>query len=389
MTERLYYTDSYLTEFDADVVETRDGGLRVVLDRTAFYPTSGGQTHDLGTLGGAPVTEVVEEDEVVLHVLGSPLDAGRVRGQVDWGRRFDHMQQHTGQHLLSAVFESLYGMKTVSFHLGEEESTIDLETPQVTPEQMTTVERRANELIARNLGVSVGFEEAGEAEGLRKASERTGTLRIVSIEGMDRSACGGTHVRSTGEIGCILLRKTEKMRGNTRVEFLCGGRAVRRARADFEALSQIARLFSAAVDETPGLAAALQEQARDADKQRKKLALELAERVGRELYAAAAAGASGNRRGDERVRAGGIPEEARARATAFVGQPKAVYVAVCENPASVLLAVSADSGVHAGNVLKEALQAAGGRGGGSAQMAQGSVPSAEALEGLLARIAHL
>ncbi|MCX7602771.1 MAG: alanyl-tRNA editing protein, partial [Bryobacteraceae bacterium] len=278
MTERLYYNDSFLTEFEARVVRTNADRTRAVLDRTAFYPTSGGQPFDTGTLAGVPVAGVEEEDNgEIIHVLTAPLPGQQqVRGVIDWPRRFDHMQQHTGQHLLSAVFDQLYGYRTASFHLGSEASTIDLETGSIPPEQLAQAERRANELIWQDLPVRISFEDAAAAEGLRKEAAREGLLRIITIEGVDRSACGGTHVRSTGQIGVILLRKTEKIRGMTRVGFLCGGRAVARARAVYEALDRTARLFSAALDDVPQTAAGLLEQAREAEKTRRRLALELA-----------------------------------------------------------------------------------------------------------------
>ncbi len=386
MTERLYYTDSYLTAFDACVVENAEAGLRVYLDRTALYPASGGQPNDLGTLNGIRVLDVVDEGERIAHVLKQPLQADRVSGAVDWTRRFDHMQQHSGQHLLSAVFEALYGMKTVSFHLGAESSTIDLETPALSPAQVRAVEERTCQLVLECKPLSVAFEDASAAEGLRKASEREGTLRIVSIEGIDRSACGGTHVKSTGEIGPVQIRKLEKIRGNVRVEFLCGHRALRRARADYEALTAAAKLFSSPLDEVPALVHALQEQAKDSEKARRKLAVELAVRRGAELFAAASEDSSGQRRHVERVSADGLGDEVRALAQGFTSTGRGVFIAACDNPPSVMLAASAESGVHAGNRLKELLAAQGGRGGGSAQMAQGSLPSVEALNALLAAL---
>ena len=386
MTERLYYTDSYLTAFDASVVETGEEGLRVYLDRTAFYPSSGGQPNDLGTLSGIQVVDVVDDEERIAHVLEKPLQTGAVSGCVDWARRFDHMQQHSGQHLLSAVFEALYGMKTVSFHLGAESSTIDLETPALSPAQVWAVEERTAQLVLECHPLSVDFEDASAAAGLRKATGREGTLRIVSIEGVDRSACGGTHVKSTGEIGPIQIRKLDKIRGNIRVEFLCGHRALRRARADFEALSLAAKLFSSPLDEVPEMVKSLQEQARDSDKVRRKLAVELAVRRGAELFVASAEEPSGLRRHVERVSAGGLGDEVRALAQGFTAAGRGVFVAACDNPPSIMLATSVESGVHAGNRLKELLSVHGGRGGGSAQMAQASLPSVDALNALLAAL---
>jgi len=385
MTERLYYTDSYVREFSARVIESSAAGVVAYLDRTAFYPTSGGQPHDIGAIAGIPVLDVVDEGERIAHHLAAPLHTGPVDCAIDWDRRFDHMQQHTGQHLLSAVFEDQFGLKTVSFHLGTESSTIDLEGGAVEPVTLRETERRANEIVAENRPVTVEFEHAQEAQGLRKPSEREGHLRVVSIENLDRCACGGTHVRSTGEIGCILLRKIEKVRQTTRVEFLCGARAIRRARGDYESLAKTAQLFSAPLDEVPGLVAAQVEAVRSAEKARRKLELDLAAYQGRELYQTTAPGADGFRRVVRQAQRGAL-EDLRAVAQNFTAESKAVFLATLAEPPAVLLAASADSGMDAGQLLKAALAEAGGRGGGNARIAQGSVADAALLERVVARL---
>lgn len=385
MTERLYYTDSYLREFRARVTDRSEDGRRVYLERTAFYPISGGQPHDTGTIEGIAVLLVEDEGDRIAHVMDAPVQSEEVSCRIDWGRRFDHMQQHSGQHLLSAIFVESFGMATVSFHLGQEISTIDLDTPALDPALAAEAERRANGAVFEDRALSVSFAKAEEAEDLRKPSSRGGTLRIVSIEGLDRSACGGTHVRRTGEIGPILIRKLEKIRGTVRVEFLCGGRAVRRARADFEALSRTAQLFSSAPDEVPDLIAAQLDAARNNEKQRRKLESELAQYKGRELYAATPPGEAGFRRVTRRLPSGSL-EELRTMAQSFTAQEKAVFVAVLDEPPAVLLAVSADTGIDAGKVLKSLLAEAGGRGGGNPRLAQGSVSNPEALELVLAGI---
>src|SRR5436190_13346469 len=208
MTERLYYTDSYLRAFPARVVETADDGRRVYLDRTAFYPTSGGQPFDTGTLGGANVIEVIDEDERVAHILDAPVAPGEVSAQIDWPRRFDHMQQHSGQHLLSAVLEEMFKIPTLSFHLGAEVCTIDVAAPAVTSVQIDQCDVRCAEIVGEARPLAITFEDAAAGLGLRKESQRSGTLRIVAIPGIDRSACGGTHVRTTADIGRVLIRKT-------------------------------------------------------------------------------------------------------------------------------------------------------------------------------------
>jgi alanyl-tRNA synthetase len=377
MTDRLYYNDCYLHEFPARVVEIFDGGMRVTLDRTAFYPSSGGQPFDMGTLGGATVREVIDEDDRVIHVLDAPLTVGEVTGEVDWSRRFDHMQQHTGQHLLSAVFEELYGIKTVSFHMGAEVSTIDVSATSLEAAQIERVEERCAEIVAEARPVTITFEDASSDLGLRKASERSGTLRIVSIDRLDRSACGGTHVRSTAEIGALQIRKLEKIRTTTRVEFVCGLRALRAARGDFRLLSEIGRTLSTSFEDAPSFLAAQVEKMKAFEKNCQRLSSELAKREGGELHATTVPGEDGIRRLMEK---GAIDDATRVRAQAFVSGGKAIFLAVSEDPPSVLLAASADSGVHAGNRVKEVVSAAGGRGGGNAALAQGSVPASSLKE---------
>jgi alanyl-tRNA synthetase len=383
-TIRLYYEDSYQTRFEAEVVETGGDGRVVYLDRTAFYPASGGQPADGGTLGGVPVLDVVDEEERVAHRLERPLPAGaRVEGVVDWARRFDHMQQHSGQHLLSALLADVYGMPTVSFHLGPEVSTIDVTAAALDARLAAEVERRVNALVAEDRALAVGFEDAAAAEGLRKQVERAGTLRIVTIDGLDRSACGGTHVRRTGEIGPVLLRKTEKIRGDVRLEFLCGGRAVKRARADFESLSAAARAFSSPLDDVPALVAAQLERLQASEKARRKAATELARYQGREAWQTTAAESGGLRRLERRAPKGAIDDELRAFAQGYTAGERALLVQAFNDPPTFLLAVSADAGVDAGAFTKQAVAAAGGRGGGAKLLAQGTVPSVESLEAVL------
>jgi alanyl-tRNA synthetase len=388
MTVRHYYTDAYRAEFTAAIVERSGDGTRVYLDETAFYPTSGGQPHDVGTLGGVAVVDVVDEDERIAHVLAAPLGGGgsepRLVGRIDWVRRYDHMQQHTGQHLLSAVFEDMFGAKTVSVHFGPESSTLDLDVESLTHEQFVAAETRANELVGEARPVAVTFEGAQTAHGLRKASDRAGTLRIVSIEGVDRSACGGTHVRSTAEIGAVLVRSSEKVRKTTRVEFVCGRRALRRARRDLDALSAIAASLSSSLDDAPAVVATQSERLREADNARKKLDRELSGYRVRERYDATTPGADGVR--TIVVRDATSIDELRAFAQAAFALPRVVVIGALLTPASVLLASSEDSGVDAGRLLKERLAIVGGRGGGSPRLAQGSVPDADAVEAVVASL---
>ncbi len=268
MTKRLYYDSSEAHEFDSvveDVAPLSPEQPRpaVILRETAFYPTSGGQVHDTGwlTIDGERlrVAEVADtEDGRIVHYLETPaklpLAGAAVHGSIDGERRRDHMQQHSGQHVLSAAFIELYGMPTASFHMGEDYCSIDLTTASISSQQIVGAERRANEIVFENRPVTVRYVSRAEAEklGLRKLppTERD-ELRLIEIADFDLTACGGTHVGSSGEIGSILLRKNEKVRQGTRVEFVCGGRAVRMARRDYGALSEAAALFSAKLWDVP------------------------------------------------------------------------------------------------------------------------------------------
>ncbi len=385
MTQRLYYTDSYLTAFPAEVVDRAEDGALVYLDRTAFYPTSGGQPHDTGRLGAARVLDVVDQGERIAHRLDMPLPGGPVDGAIDWPRRFDHMQQHTGQHLLSAVLADLTGHATISVHFGREASTLDLDTPELSDDQVVEAEIRANRIVTENRPVEVSFEEAASAEGLRKATDREGTLRIVSIRNLDRSACGGTHVRATGEIGPIFIRRQERVRKTVRLEFLCGERAVRRARTDADLLAGLAASQSAAPDELPALFAAQRQEMSAATAVQRDLEAALAGYRARELYETSARTAG-------RVRVvlvqedAGPPDRLRPLALAVAALPQGVLLGATRAPGGVILASAENSGVDAGRLVKEVLGRVGGRGGGNPRLAQGSVPSAEALELAVAQL---
>src|SRR5271155_253436 len=275
MVERLYYGDSFLTNFDAVVTDirlvSRTGGealWQVALNRSAFYPTSGGQPFDKGNLTATsrtgavleiPIDEVAEDEQgEVWHYTAKPLVAGtQVHAAIDWERRLDHMQQHSGQHLLSAIFSRELSAHTVSFHLGDESSTIDLNTASIAHASLERVERLANEVIAQDRPVTIRTVSRADAESLlasgqlRKLPERDGDIRLIEIEGVDLNACGGTHLRSTGQIGGLALRSTERVRHELRVEFVCGLRAMAAARHDFSLISEAATALSAPKDQVP------------------------------------------------------------------------------------------------------------------------------------------
>ena len=391
MTERLYYTDAYLTTFSASVIALEDDGRRVYLDRSAFYPTSGGQPHDLGLLGGVAVLDVIEEDDRVAHLLAAPLrvvPGVTVEGVIDAARRFDNMQQHTGQHLLSALFADQYGWPTVSVHFGDETSTLDIAGTGLDNDLLRDAELRANARIVENRDVSVSFEDSATATGLRKPSDRDGTLRIVTIDSLDRSACGGTHVRRTGEIGSMSLRRAERTKGNTRVEFICGTRAVKRARLDAELLTSAARVFTAAPDDVPGLVEKQQQRTLDLERENRRLATELARYDARARWEAATPDADGTRRIRIALETGPVRElEPLAQALTALGHT--LVLITSSAPAGVMLGSSAETNVDAGQTLRAALATAGGRGGGSPRLAQGSLPDAQVIPSLATNLGFL
>ena len=387
MTDRLYYTDSYVKSFRANVVDRSGDGTRVYLDQTAFYPTSGGQPHDLGFISGVRVVDVVDEDDRIAHLVAEPLptDANSVEGTIDWTRRFDLMQQHTGQHLLSAMFEDRYGWATVSVHFGAESSTLDIAAPVWELSVLEAAERIANELASENREIAVTFEDASSAQGLRKPSDRPGMLRVVSIADLDRSACGGTHVRRTGEIGSILLRRAERTKGQTRIEFLCGMRAVTAARHDAALLTRSAAVFTSATEDVPRLIESQQQQLRDLEREHKRIRGDLAVYEARKYWDAAAADAYGIRRIYIAVNGGPVKDQ-EALAQAIVTLGGAIAVITSTTPVGVMLATSADSGVDAGQIIRAAVTPLGGRGGGSARLAQASLPDASAIPTVVAAL---
>jgi alanyl-tRNA synthetase len=392
-TERLYYTDCYLREFDAAVTavepEARglpaQAGARVYLDRTAFYPASGGQPADRGTLDGEPVLDVADEGDRIAHILARAPATERVRGAIDWARRFDHMQQHTGQHLLSAAFERVGGYKTVSFHLGAEVSTIDLDSDRVGRRQADESEELANRVIFEDRDVRISFRAPEEARqlDLRKPTERTGEVRLVEVVDFDLSACGGTHVRRTGAVGLVLVRKLERLKGLTRVEFVCGSRALRAARRDYLVLGEAARHFSGAAEDVPRLIEKQADELRAALRSREKLLERLAEYEAKEFCVAAPE--SAERRIVRRIFDAGAQAEAKMFAHAVAREPNAVaLIAVRGTPATLFFAQTSGGELDMDALLKQTVSKFGGKGGGTKDFAQGGGLSEAKLEEALA-----
>ncbi|MGA3325144.1 MAG: DHHA1 domain-containing protein [Terriglobia bacterium] len=386
-TERLYYTNCYLKEFSARVIraDSDPRGTRVYLDRTAFYPESGGQPSDRGTLAGMPVIDVIDEGGEIAHLLADEPAYKPVQGSIDWERRFDHMQQHTGQHILSAAFERVGSNKTVSFHLGTESATIDLDSDRVGTQQIETAEELANRVVFENRPVQISFRpatEAGQLE-LRKPTFREGDIRLVEVEEFDLSACGGTHVSRTGGVGIICVRKVERAKGLMRVEFVCGGRAWRRARQDFATLSEAARLFSTGLENVPEMIAKQAQELREAGKSQQKLVEELAEKEAAQLWQQAPE--KGGVRVVRRLLEAPGGKKAKLIAHAVGKQAGAIaLIGVKGMPTGLFFAQTPGGKANLFEVMKQALAKFGGKGGGAPDFAQGGGLPEDQLEAALA-----
>jgi alanyl-tRNA synthetase len=381
---RLYYDDALLMAFAATVTHCEPAGdlFHVRLDASAFYPTSGGQPHDLGRLGDADVVDVIDDETTgeVVHAVTAPLTVGAsVAGFIDESRRRDHMQQHTGQHILSAAFDRLHGVRTVSFHMGAEASTIDL-ARDVTADELTGAVLAANRVVWDDREVAVRYASDAEAAALplRKESRRTGVLRLVEVPEFDLSACGGTHVPRTGMIGVIAVTGTERVKGGTRVSFVCGGRALRAFDALRDTAALAARALSVGVPELPEAVARLTDDAKVQQRRVKQLQEQVARQLADELRAAAVPGPSGARLVIAE-QPGWDPAALKNLASAVVSEPGLIVVMTGDGqPAPVVVARSADVAFDAGQWLKSALSELGGRGGGRPELAQGGIAAGAA-----------
>jgi alanyl-tRNA synthetase len=415
MTERLYYQNSFQFDFIASVESVRelaDGRRALVLERTAFYPTSGGQPFDTGWIefvaaeGEQPaslpipklrVSEVIEDesDGSVLHVVEQPGAALelplRVRGFIDVPRRQDHMQQHSGQHVLSAALLKLFNAPTVSFHMGEESCTIDLDIPSLTASQLEQAEQQANQFIWEDRQVlihEVTPEQARQA-GVRKLPEAAHeTLRLIEVRGVDLCACGGTHVKNTGQIGNIQLRKVEKIKQGIRVEFVCGARALRTARKDFQVLTETAALYSSHIWELPAQTEKLLDAGKVAQKHQQKLLEEIAALSAQQTLARTPLEAG------RKI----VAEYLADRDLSFVklfaqklvaAEPNVIaLLGAGQGTPALVFAQSPGGSFDAGAQLKSIVSSAGGRGGGTRDLAQGGVPKAELIPELIATAAQ-
>jgi len=376
MTDRLYFADSYLTSFTARVTDRadREGRPAVALDRSAFYPEGGGQPADRGTLNGVPVLDVQSDDDgTVWHTLESPLGADQVEAKVDWIRRFDHMQQHHGQHLLSAAFEELFNLKTVAFHLGADYATIDL-GGDASEDQLLAAEDRTNQVIWEDHPVQTRFVTPEELATLplRKPPPVAGAIRVVSVQGFDHSACGGTHPRSTGAVGLLHIRRREKRGAETRIEFICGGRALRDLRKKGALLGRIAGSLTVGLDEVEDAVRRVREQEESSRKRLATVMATLLAHEARDLVAQAEpAGATPM---VHLVRDDLSLDEARTLAHAVTGSGGLIVLGISGDKAQMLVGRPADHALDCGQLVREVLTAFGGRGGGQPAMAQGGIP---------------
>jgi len=388
-TRRLYYDDAFQDSFVGQVltcqplsdslggVETTSWG--VILDQTQLYPSSGGQPNDLGKLGEANVMDVrdVENDDI-LHVVDRPVPTGRVAGCIDWPRRFDHMQQHSGQHLLSAVFSERFGRPTVSFHLGAEVSSIDLSGPQPSPQILEGAVRAANAAIFedREITVRYGTAEQFASLGIRKQVDRPGILRVIEIAGIDLQPCGGTHLRRTGQIGMILIRGCSKIRQDWRVEFVCGRRAEACAQQDAELLARISEQLKCATHDAGAAVERLLHERERSEKNLRMLMPRLAEAE------AAARQKSVSAQSDGTVVVAEVlenvqPEYLQLLATALTRSEKTIALLALKETGSLVFAQNPGAGKDMSALLKGVLGQLGGKGGGNRNFARGAPAESE------------
>ena len=387
MTERLYYRDATLCSFNGVVVAHGPDARHVILDRSAFYPTSGGQPHDTGTLNGVSVIDVIDEDDRVVHVLEAPLPLGPVHGEVDPVRRHDQMQQHTAQHLLSALAAVRFGWETVSVHFGTDHSSIEFDAAAISEAELGELETMANAAVAAAHPVTISFEQPAEALalGLRKVPTRSGSIRIITIDGIDRSACGGTHVASTAAIGAIVVHGVERIRGHVRVGFLAGDRVIDRVHAREELLAGMAESVSCAVVELPALVVKRQGELKVQRERIDELEREVSLARVQALVAVTAADADGIRRVVHRSESDS-PTLLRAMAQGAASRAQVLFVATISTPPTVFFAVGPGVGIDAGAVLRAVLAPVGGRGGGSPKAAQGTVADPECLQAVIGQL---
>src|SRR6266542_5380704 len=387
-TERLYYSDSHLIEFDArviDVGERVSNWTAVTLDRTAFYPTGGGQPSDTGTLDGARVVECVDEGDRVLHMIHGPTPApgSVVRGRVDWPRRFDHLQQHTGQHILSQAFIKLFKAATTSFRVLEDSSEIDIDLKNPTLDGMERAIELANNVIWEDRHINIRMVSAEEAAELmlRKESDREGELRLIEIDGFDLTPCGGTHAHTTGEVGLIAARSWQRAKGLTRIEFVAGRRALEDYRRANKTANAVAALLSAGRDDAATLAERLLTENKELHHRVRSLEEVTTHFEAEELIASVKSESAGIA-GHPEVKIVSRILEARdpeSLTQALIAHPGTIALLASgdKETARLIFARSADSTGDMNALMRRACSIVDGRGGGKPDLAQGGGPAVE------------
>jgi len=388
-TQRLYHEDAYQREFGARVVDRLEvhGAPAVVLDRTAFYPTAGGQPHDTGTINGVTVLDVREDGQRLVHVVERAIESDSVRGRIDWSRRFDHMQQHTGQHVLSQACKIELGARTVGFHLGAELSTIDLDKDEPTDRDLASAEALANRVVTENRPVTSRVVSADQAAlaRIRGKAEGLTSVRLVEIDDFDLSGCGGTHVRTTAEIGTIKVLSGERHRGgSTRVTFLCGGRAFDDYRRKHRLLRDLVSTLTTGEEELVAVVQGLETAQAQLRSRERQLRQALLDREATALLADART--AGNSQVVTAVYESEFwdADSVRALATRIAAEPRAVALLGWEGGKSQLTFVRGSGAEgNMGALMKAACAALGGRGGGRPDWAQGGCSGNVALREVL------
>lgn len=395
-TRRLYYDDAFQAEFTARVMHCEvlppnlSAGITgnawsLILDRTAFYPSSGGQPHDLGKIEEANVLDVRDEGDEIIHVVDRKPADPEVKGCVNWPRRFDHMQQHTGQHLLSAMFQERFGLPTVSFHLGAETCTIDLRGPEPTRDILEGAERAANQIIFEDRPVTVRYGTADQLAqlGVRKEVERDGILRAIEIESADLQPCGGTHVKSTGQIGLILVRRCTKIRQDWRIEFVCGARTEKTARRDFASLREAADKLSCAPEDVVAAAARAVAES-DANFKALRGALDRLAAAEAALALQSTLASPDGLRVVSRILDGISLEYPGFLATELAKSENTIALVGAKESGNLLFAQHPSSGKDMNTLLRQVFEKYGGKGGGTRDFARGRLADASQTENALA-----
>ena len=389
MTKKLYLTDSYLREFSATVIDKMEAAGRpgVILDKTLFYPTSGGQPHDTGTLNEIPVLDVIEDDQNrIVHFLAEPLIGASAVGKICWRRRFDHMQQHSGQHLLSQAFAKTCRAETLSFHMGDESATLDLNQAGFTIGKIADVEDHANRIIYQNrpiIGHIIGKNELHRFP-VRKPPVVEDHIRIIEIKDFDYSPCGGTHCATTGEIGIVKIRRFENYKGGTRIHFLCGRRALKDYQKKSQILRQIGEYLSAGPTDLYHNIQKIKDEVKLLRRENSDLKKRFLDIEAKALFAKRT-----EMKNFSIVKK--LFEDRPPKDLKILGQkiladhPRTVVLfgAKTDGKASLFFLRSTEITLDMGKIMQDACAVIGGRGGGRPQQAQGGGPAADKLDAAL------